>query len=459
LINHIQGVLRLEITNRIPVVAIVGRPNVGKSTLFNRLIGEQDAIVDATPGVTRDRHYGLTEWSGRSFALIDTGGFIPESTDLIDTAVREQASIAIEEADLVILLVDGTASLSSTELQIASLLRRQDKRFLFVANKVDNEKMAQILAADPSVYKLGLGQPIVISALNSRNIGDLLDKILEFIPPAGAHEVDESIIRLAVVGRPNVGKSSLVNAIIGSPKHIVSDVPGTTRDSIDSDFVYEGQSFKLIDTAGLRRKAKVKENLEFYSSLRTLKTIQECDVAILLLDPLEGLASQDINVLEEARRFKKGLLLVVNKWDLVEKDDKTYLQFERTIRDSLGSTRYIPILFISALTRQRVLKVLETARAIHQERCRSVSTSELNQFLRNAVAANHPPAVRGKDIRLNYMTQIKTRPPVFALFTNEPALIPANYRQYLENQLRETFGFAGVPISLTFRKKNKERVE
>ncbi len=445
--------------NRFPVVAIIGRPNVGKSTLFNRVIGQQDAIVDATPGVTRDRHYGLAEWSGRSFLLIDTGGFIPDSQDVIDTAVREQATIAMEEADLVILLVDGSAAVSTVEQQIADLLKRKNKTFLFVANKIDNEKMRQTLVADPSVYKLGLGSPIPISALNSRNIGDFLDDVLDRLPEHEWTDEEDDVIRLAIVGRPNVGKSSLVNAIIGQPKHIVSEIPGTTRDAIDTDFTYEGQAYKLIDTAGLRRKTKVRENLEFYSTLRTLKTIQECDVAVLMIDSLEGLAAQDIRVLEEARRFKKGLVLVINKWDLIEKDDKTYRAFETHVERALGSTRYVPILFVSAVHRQRVLKVLETARRVHQERSRTITTSHLNEFLRKAVSSNQPPAVRGKDIRLNYVTQVKTRPPVFAIFSNEPELLPANYRQYLENRLREEFGFEGVPISLTFRKKNRNRAE
>ena len=450
--------------NRLPVVTIVGRPNVGKSTLFNRIIGRQDAIVDGTPGVTRDRHYEIAEWRGKNFILIDTGGFIPDSHDLINTAIREQAQLAIDESDLVILLIDAVSQLSTTEMKIADVLKRSKKTSLLIVNKVDNEKVYQNTLADQEIYKLAMGQPLMVSALNSRHIGDLLDRIITALGDRFAANPDEittdtNVIRLAIIGRPNVGKSSLVNAIIGKNKHIVSDIPGTTRDAIDTDFVYNETAFKLIDTAGLRRKAKVKENLEFYSTLRTLKTIQECDVAILLIDAIEGLAAQDIRVLEEARQLKKGLILVINKWDLVKKTDKTALDYEKHLDKALGSTKYIPYVFTSALTKQRVAKVLETAKKVHDERNRTIATAQLNRFLERTIARNHPPAVRGKEIKLNYATQIKTRPPVFAFFSNEPTLIPANYRQYIENQMRDEFGFEGVPLSLTFRKKSRDRYE
>lgn len=451
-------------TNRIPIVAIVGRPNVGKSTLFNRIIGRQDAIVDPTPGVTRDRHYEIGDWNGRCFVLIDTGGYIPESRDLIDVAVREQAEMAMDEADLVMFVIDASSSLSHPEQMIANTLKRGGKTTLLVVNKVDNQTISQNIAADPEVFRLGLGIPLQISALNSRQIGDLLDAIIEALGDDFIHSIDdityeEDVVKLAVIGKPNVGKSSFVNAVLGTNKLIVSDVPGTTRDSIHSDFLFDNQRFQLIDTAGLRRKAKVKENLEFYSTLRTLKSIQECDVALLLIDSLEGMAAQDINVLEEARRLKKGLVVAVNKWDLVEKDDKTYLHYERNLKRALGGTNYVPVVFMSAIKKQRTLKALEVAKAVFEERRRSVSTSSLNGFLAKAIQKNHPPAVRGKHIKINYMTQVKARPPVFALFTNEPTLLPANYRQYLENQFREEYGFEGVPISMTFRKKSKDRFE
>ncbi|HNB10059.1 MAG TPA: ribosome biogenesis GTPase Der [bacterium] len=450
--------------NRLPVVTIVGRPNVGKSTLFNRIIGRQDAIVDGTPGVTRDRHYEIAEWRGKNFILIDTGGFIPDSHDLINTAIREQAQLAIDESDLVILLIDAVSQLSTTEMKIADVLKRSKKTSLLIVNKVDNEKVYQNTLADQEIYKLAMGQPLMVSALNSRHIGDMLDRIMTALGDRFAANPDEittdtNTIRLAIIGRPNVGKSSLVNAIIGKNKHIVSDIPGTTRDAIDTDFIYNDTAFKLIDTAGLRRKAKVKENLEFYSTLRTLKTIQECDVAILLIDAIEGLAAQDIRVLEEARQLKKGLILVVNKWDLVKKTDKTALDYEKHLDKALGATKYIPYVFTSALTKQRVAKVLETAKKVHDERNRTIATAQLNRFLERIIARNHPPAVRGKEIKLNYATQIKSRPPVFAIFSNEPTLIPANYRQYIENQMRDEFGFEGVPLSLTFRKKSRDRYE
>lgn len=448
--------------NRLPVISIVGRPNVGKSTLFNRLIGRQDAIVHGTPGVTRDRHYEITDWNGKQFVLIDTGGYMPEAYDEINVAIREQAQFAIEESDLVILLVDAVSGLTTTELQISDNIKRGKKKHILVVNKADNEQIDMDVTANKDFYKLGLGKPKSISALNSRNIGDLLDDMLEGLGDGFRENVDDisyekGIIKLAVIGKPNVGKSSFVNAVIGKNKHIVSDIPGTTRDSIDTDFEYEDIHYKLIDTAGLRKKAKVKENLEFYSTLRTIKSIQECDVAVLLIDSIEGLAMQDIHVLEEARQLKKGLVLAINKWDLVDKTSTTYLDFEKHLTRALGSTTYVPYVFISATGKQRVFKVLEVAQKVFEERNRALSTSALNDFLKKAIETNHPPAVQGKDLRINYVTQIKSRPPVFAFFSNAPELIPANYRQYLENKMREHFGFQGVPLSLAFRKKSKDR--
>lgn len=450
--------------NRLPVVAIVGRPNVGKSTLFNRLIQNEDAIVHETPGVTRDRHYEMTDWNGRYFMLVDTGGYIPESKSVMDLAVREQAEIAIEEADLVILVVDAQGSLSVAELQIAELLKRTGKANMLIANKADNEKIMQSVSANSELYRLGLGDALTVSAIHGRSIGDLLDMVVDrlgndYVMTAEDIEQDEESVHIAVIGKPNVGKSSLVNAIVGSQKLIVTDIPGTTRDSIDTDLDYQGTKIKLIDTAGLRRKTKVKENLEFYSTLRTAKTIQACDVAVLILDATEGLAAQDIRVMEQARQLKKGLVLAVNKWDIIMKDGTTSLHYERNLDKALAPTTYIPYVFISAKTGQRVKKVLDLALRVHQERSKSISTAKLNIFLKAAIERNHPPAVRGKDIRINYLTQIKSRPPVFAFFSNFPELIPANYRQYLEKQIRESFGFEGVPLSLTFRKKNKDRHE
>ncbi len=450
--------------NRLPVVAIVGRPNVGKSTLFNRLIQTDDAIVHETPGVTRDRHYEMTDWNGRCFMLVDTGGYIPESKSVMDIAVREQAEIAIDEADLVILTVDAQSVLTVAELQIAEMLKRTGKPSLLVANKADNEKIIQSVAADTELYRLGLGDALTVSAIHGRSIGDLLDLVIErlgddYLSSAEDIITDDTYINVAVIGKPNVGKSSFVNAIVGSQKLIVTDIPGTTRDAIDTDVEYHGKKIKLIDTAGLRRKTKIKENLEFYSTLRTAKTIQACDVALLIIDAAEGLAMQDIRVMEQARTLKKGIVLAINKWDIIEKDGKTSLHYERNLDKALAPTTYIPYVFISAKTGQRVKKALDAALKVHTERMKSVSTAKLNIFLKQAIEKNHPPAVRGKDIRINYLTQIKARPPVFAFFSNFPELIPANYRQYLEKQLRESYGFEGVPLSLTFRKKNKDRHE
>jgi GTP-binding protein len=449
--------------NRVPVIAIVGRPNVGKSTLFNRIIGRQDAIVHGTPGVTRDRHYELTDWNGCQFMLVDTGGYVPQSHDSVDAAVREQAELAIDEADAVLFVIDAGSGLTVAEQHITDHLKRSGKRCVLVINKADNPRVTQTVMADEQIYRLGLSDPVCISAISGHNVGDLLDRVLTLVGEGFLRSVDEiayksHLLQLAVIGKPNVGKSSFVNAVTGENKLIVSDTPGTTRDSIHTDITFDGQRFRLIDTAGLRRRAKVKENIEFYSTLRTLKTIQECDVAVLLIDAVEGLADQDIRVLEEARQLKKGLLIAVNKWDLIEKDDKTYLNYERRLKQAIEPTTYVPVVFISSLTRQRVTRVLELAKTVHGERNKTISTSRLNRFLAEAIARNHPPAVRGKDIRINYITQIKSRPPVFALFSNEPALLPANYRQYLEHRMRETFGFAGVPLSLTFRKKSKDRV-
>lgn len=450
--------------NRLPVVAIVGRPNVGKSTLFNRLIQKDDAIVDATPGVTRDRHYEMTDWNGQYFMLVDTGGYIPESKNVIDIAVREQADIAIEEADLVVLVIDAQSGLSVAELQIAESLKRSGKKNLLVANKADNEKFMQAVAANTEIYNLGLGDALCISAIHGRSVGDLLDQIIEKLGKSFRHsaeeiDFDDDFVRIAVIGKPNVGKSSFVNAVIGKQKLIVTDIPGTTRDAIDTDLEYNGMKIKLIDTAGLRRKTKIKENLEFYSTLRTAKTIQTCDVAVLIIDAAEGLAAQDIRVMEQARILKKGIVLAVNKWDIINKDDKTTLHYSHNLDKALMPTNYIPYVFISAKTGQRVKKVLDAALKVYTERMKTISTSLLNRFLQEAIKKNQPPAVRGKDIRINYVTQIKSRPPVFAFFSNFPELIPANYRQYLENQLREHFGFEGVPLSLTFRKKHKDRYE
>lgn len=447
--------------NRLPVVAIVGRPNVGKSTLFNRIIRKQDAIVDAEPGVTRDRHYEITEWSGRQFILVDTGGYIPESSAVIDKAVREQAEIAIEEADLVVLTIDAMTPLSPAEMQIAGLIKRSGKKAILAANKCDNEKIMQSVVASPEVYKLIAGPILPVSALNSRHIGDLLDEILrQFGKSFKSHlediRYDRTGIRLAVIGKPNVGKSSFVNAVIGSPKHIVTEIPGTTRDAIDTDFVYKGKKFTLVDTAGLRRKTKVKENLEFYSTLRTARTIQECDIALLIIDAREGVAAQDISVLEQARQLKKGLVLAVNKWDSVAKDDKTALHYEKNIRKALSPTTYIPVLFISAKTRQRVYKVLDLALQVFEERNKTIPQEQLTAFIKKTVEAYHPPAVRGKNLNIKNMVQIKTRPPVFGVITNYPELVPANYRNYIENKLRESFGFTGVPLSLTYRKSIKK---
>lgn len=443
-------------SNQVPVVAVVGRPNVGKSTLFNRLVGSRDAIIDDMPGVTRDRHYGEVAWNGRTFMLIDTGGYIPDASNVIDLAIKEQVEIAIREADLVLFVVDARANISAVEQSMADLLRRAGKNTLLAANKVDNLTFEQDAYANAQIYKLGLGEFFPVSALVSRNIGDFLDEIVKRIDAPGldATPSAEAVLSLAVIGRPNVGKSSLVNAIVGKQQNIVTPIPGTTRDAVDTVITHRGREILIIDTAGLRKKARVRENVEFYSTLRTLKSVVRCDVAIVMIDAEDGLTSQDISVLEHARKYKKGLVIAVNKWDLIEKDSKTSLAYEKEIRIKLGATNYVPVVFISALSRQRIFKLIERAETVDQERRKTISTSALNKFLRETIALNPPPAVRGKFVKINYVTQVKSPPPVFSFFTNEPKLIPRNYRLYLENRFRETFGFSGVPLSFAFKSKN-----
>lgn len=429
---------------------------MGKSTLFNRLVGSRDAIIDDKPGVTRDRHYGEVEWNGRTFILIDTGGYIPDASNVIDRAIKEQVEIAIQQADLVLFVVDARADISTVEQHMATMLRKAGKNTLLAANKVDNLKFEQDAFANAQIYKLGLGDFFPVSALISRNIGDFLDEIVKRIDAPDTEEVpeDEAALSLAIIGRPNVGKSSFVNAILGKEQNIVTPIPGTTRDPVDTVIKHRDRKILLIDTAGLRKKARVRENVEFYSTLRTLKSVVRCDVAVIMIDAEDGITAQDISVLEHARTYKKGLVIAVNKWDLVEKDSKTYKAYENEIRIKLGATNYVPVLFVSALNRQRIFKLIELAETVDRERRKTISTSALNKFLRETVEQNPPPAVRGKFIKINYVTQVKSPPPVFSFFTNEPKMIPRNYRLYLENRFRETFGFSGVPLSFAFKRKN-----
>jgi len=435
-----------------PTLAIIGRPNVGKSTLYNRIIRKRDAIVDDQPGVTRDRKYADADWNGVNFTLIDTGGYLPDTEDLIHQAVLKQATHAIDEADVIAFIADVTTGITSIDDEIARILNRSNKQVILAVNKVDNETRELDIG---EFYKLGLGDPVPISAISGRSIGDFLDRVIELFPGSKAQgeESDGPEIKIAVIGKPNVGKSSFVNAILGQEKLIVTDIPGTTRDSIDTLFKYYGKQFLLIDTAGLRKRSRVKENVEYFSTVRSFSSIQRCDVAVIIMDAQEGITDQDKKVIEEAIRFKKGIILAVNKWDLIEKDTRTAIEYEREIKDSIPYLKYLPIIFISALTHQRVFKVIEIASSIFQERNRKIKTSDLNGFFEPIIKNTPPAAIGGKEIKIKYVTQIKTKPPVFAFFCNHPKLIKTNYRSFLENKLREQFGFFGIPVTLVFRRK------
>ena len=435
-----------------PIVAIVGRPNVGKSTLFNRILGKREAIVDDHPGVTRDRKYETAEWTGISFDLVDTGGYVSASEDVFEQAIRRQVLHAVKEADVVVLVGDVTTGVTDFDLDIARLLQRAKVPVLLAVNKIDNEQRSFDMG---EFYRLGLGEPIPLSAISGRAIGDFLDILISCLPAgASGHEETEDAVKLAVIGKPNVGKSSLINALLGEEKHIVTDIPGTTRDSIDTHIRYRDQELILIDTAGLRRKARVREDVEYFSTVRTRTAVRRCDVSIILLDATESISDQDKKIIEVAVETGCGIVVAVNKWDLVEKDTLTAQTYRQDLVDAVRDFSYIPILFISAKTHQRIFKVLDTTLTIHREMDRRLKTSELNRFLEDAIAKNHPPAYGDKWIKINYVTQLKSRPPLFSFYTNEPRGIAKNYRNYLENQLRAQFGFSGVPIRFVFRKKN-----
>ncbi len=435
------------------IVAIVGRPNVGKSTLFNRILQRRDAIVENVPGVTRDRHYGEAEWAGKRFSLVDTGGFVPESSDTFELAIREQAEIAIEEADAIIFVVDGRDGVTSVDRDIAGMLRRSGKKVLLAVNKCDNE-MTDQEAVD--FYGLGLGDPNPISALNGRHIGDMLDEITSAFPQDLTEESEErGPLKIALIGRPNVGKSSITNALLGQDRAIVTPIAGTTRDSIDSTLRFHGEEITLIDTAGLRKRKRVSESIELYSILRTSRAIERCDVAVVVIDATEGLERQDARIIMEAAERRKGLMIAVNKWDLVEKDTMTSKRFEDAIHETIPTYDYIPITFISAVTRQRLVKVIEIAKQVDEERHKRISTSTLNDVILEAIKMQPPPSVKGHDLRVNFIQQPQSAPPVFICTTNFPELMPENYIRYLEGVIRRHFAFTGTPITLVFKSKNK----
>lgn len=435
----------------LPLVAIVGRPNVGKSTLFNRLVGERRAITESISGVTRDRIYGKSDWAGRDFLIIDTGGIVPGSDDVFERAIRRQAEIAINEADLILFVIDATAGIHPLDQEVGNLLRRSGKKVMLIGNKIDNNDRVTLL---PEFYALGLGEPYAASAINGRGVGDFLDEMNKELPPPEETDESSDVMKLAIVGRPNVGKSSYLNSLTGEERSIVTPIAGTTRDSVHTDYTYYGKKIQLIDTAGLRRKKYIDDALELFSTVRTMKAIEECDVALMLVDATIGVEKQDARILNDIIDSRKGCVLVVNKWDAIEKETNTAIKFEKTIKEMLVTLDYIPVVFISALTHQRHTKPLELALKIFEDRKKRIDTRELNEFLLPEIAKIPPPNVQGRDLRINYITQVKTAPPVFAFFSNHPELIPDAYKRYLERKLREQYGLAGVPISFIFRRKN-----
>jgi GTPase len=432
------------------ILAIVGRPNVGKSTLFNRILGARDAIVHDEPGVTRDRLYATTDWAGKPFTVIDTGGYVPNSDDLFEQAIREQAEIAIQEADTVAFVVDATADIHPLDEELATILRSANKKVFLIVNKVDSDHRESLAG---SFYKLGFGEPIAISALGGRNIGNFLDEVTKDFPMEDS-DPEGSQLKIAVIGKPNVGKSSFVNALLGKARTIVTPIAGTTRDSIDSVLKYNGEEIILIDTAGLRRKSRIKESVEFYSTLRTLKAIDQCKVAILLTDVEQGIDKQDLRILTRIVERRRGAVIAANKWDTVEKDDQTAKHYERHLRALLRMYDYIPILFISATEKLRVFKAIDIAKTVFKEQQKKIATNALNTVLAKDIAIHPPSSSTGKEIKINYITQIKTDSPVITFFVNDPRGIEDNYKRYLENKIREHFGFEGVTLTLQFRRKN-----
>lgn len=437
-----------------PIVAIVGRPNVGKSTLFNYIGKSRLSIVEDIPGVTRDRIYMDAEWLGRHFTMIDTGGIEFETTDKMLNAIRNQAKLAIEEADVIMFIVDGKTGLTSSDNEVAVILRNTRKPVLLVVNKVDNMKNEADIY---EFYNLGLGDPIAISAANALNIGDMLDRLIENMPQEHIEPEDIDQIKVAVIGRPNVGKSSLVNSIIGEERVIVSDIPGTTRDAIDTHFTKDGQSYVLIDTAGMRRKAKIDMPVERYSVIRSLRAVDRCDVVLMVINAEEGVTEQDKKIAGYAHEAGKASIIVVNKWDLIEKDGKTSLKFTETIREELGFMQYSPVLFTSALTKQRVHRVTELVKYVADQHSMRVATSVLNQVIEDATAINPPPSDKGRRLKIYFTTQPDVKPPTFVFFVNDPEIMHFSYLRFLENKLREAFGFEGTPLKLVVRgRKDKE---
>lgn len=436
-----------------PIVAIVGRPNVGKSTLFNQIGKKRVSIVEDFPGVTRDRIYMDAEWLEHKFTMIDTGGIETEASDHILSSMRHQAKLAMEEADVIVFVVDARTGLTNADEEVGSLLRSTRKPVILAVNKVDSQKQEMEIY---DFYNLGLGEPVPISASNSLNLGDLLDRIVEAFPSHAGEEREPDEISIAVIGRPNVGKSSLVNALLGQERVIVSNIPGTTRDAIDTHFVKEGTKFTLIDTAGMRRKGKIDLPVERYSVMRSLRAVDRADVVLMVLNAEEGITEQDKKIAGYAHDSGKGVVLVVNKWDLIEKDDKTSLRFTEDLRDEIGFLQYAPVLYTSALTKQRVTRITELVKYVAEQQAMRIQTSVLNELLMDAISVNPPPAHRGKRLKLLFITQADIRPPRFIIFVNDPELMHFSYLRFLENKLRESFGFEGTPLKLIVRGRKTE---
>jgi GTP-binding protein len=446
-----------------PIVAIVGRPNVGKSTFFNRLIGERRAIIEDLPGTTRDRLYGETFWNGREFTVADTAGLLFDDEDPTLPAAemlrrtREQARLAIDEADAIIFVVDGREGLTSADAEVADILRPTSKRVVLAVNKCDSPERALDAV---EFYALNLGDPIPMSAFHGLGTGDVLDRVVESFPENQGEPEGDKHLRIAIIGRPNVGKSSLLNKLIGEERSVVSAVPGTTRDSIDTTIRVDGEPVTLIDTAGIRRSGRIEQGIEKYSVLRTLRAVERCDVALLLIDAEEGVTAQDTHIAGMILEAKKGVAILVNKWDTIEKDNQTYYEFEDKVREAFKFIDYAPIIFISALSGQRVSRIIQLAREIWDNRQKRVPTGELNSFLRQAVLDMPPMAIKkGAHLRLYYAVQPQTEPPVFLFFANDGALVHWSYGRYLENRLREKYGFGGTPIVIVFRSREKKERE
>ena len=432
------------------IVAIVGRPNVGKSTLFNRLIGERRAIVDDVSGVTRDRHYGVSDWNGKEFVVVDTGGYVVHSSDFFESAIRKQVDIAIKEADLLLFMVDVTVGVTDEDENFARVLRKTGKPILIVANKVDN---FQRINDASEFYRFGFDEIFTLSSINGSGTGELLDRIVESLPPEEEKEETPQLPKFSIIGRPNVGKSTLLNTLIGEERNIVSNIPGTTRDTIHTHYNKFGKEFLLIDTAGLRKKAKVNEDIEFYSVMRAIKAMEDSDVMFLVIDATEDFESQDLNIFHLAEKRNKGIVILVNKWDLVEKDSKTLGTVEETIKKKIAPFSDVPIMFVSATEKTRIFKAVDIAMEVFENRKKHIPTHKLNDVMLEAINAYHPPSVKGKFIKIKFVTQLPVATPAFAFFCNHPQYIREEYKRYLENKLRENFNFSGVPIAIYFRKK------